>query len=77
LVLVQEEMALLRAWPKNKVRLLGVFLATIKHAANSPRSPRKSLQLHQQNTTPKHTNPQKPLQKQKKVPPPTTPRKYR
>jgi hypothetical protein len=40
---------------KNKVLIFGVFLATRKHAANSPRLPRKSPQLHQQNTTRKST----------------------
>jgi hypothetical protein len=60
---------------KNKVLIFGVFLATRKHAANSPRLPPKLPQLHQRITKPKNTQIRKnPLQKREKAPPPTTPK---
>jgi hypothetical protein len=52
---------------KNKVPIFGVFLATRKHAANSPRLPRKLPQLHQRITTPKtHKSAKTPVQKREK-----------
>jgi hypothetical protein len=62
-----EPMVLLRARPENKVLLFGVVSAAKKHAANSPRLPCESPQLHQQNTTPKTRISAKPPAKTRKA----------
>jgi hypothetical protein len=39
--------------PKNNLKKVGVFLPPKKHTAKTPHQPRKSPQLHHQNTTTK------------------------
>jgi len=60
------------AHPENKVLFCGVLLATRKHAADSPRLPRKLPQLHQRNTTQKTHKSAKPPAKTQESPPHTT-----
>jgi hypothetical protein len=48
---------------KNKVEIRGVFLVTIKHAANSPQKPRISPQLHHKKLHSTHTLSQNTPQK--------------